>query len=75
MALVKEFLEQHEDGTTFYRVFSNAGKDVLQVETNNVYGEVCITDDDPYTYKEIKHEGDDEEATAEDIAEAIGGLL
>ena len=54
MALVTEFLEQHEDGVVFNRVYSNTlGKAVLQVETGVIYGEVAITDTDPYTYQEV----------------------
>lgn len=67
MALVTEFLEQHEDGVIFNRVYSNIpGKCVLQVETGVLYGEVAITDTDPYTYEEV----DDPEADADDISDA-----
>lgn len=54
MALVTEFLEQHDDGVIFNRVYSDTlGKAVLQVETGVIYGEVAIADTDPYTYQEI----------------------
>lgn len=61
MALVKEFLEKHDDGVIFYLLQSDCGKDVLQVETGVVYGSVCITDTDPYTYEEVESEDPDEE--------------
>lgn len=51
--LKKDFLEQHDNGVTFYKVYSDIGMDVLQVETDNVYGEVAITDDEPYTYADL----------------------
>lgn len=51
--LKKDFLEQHEDGVIFYRVYSDIGKAVLQTETGIIYGEVVITDSDPYTYQEV----------------------
>lgn len=63
--LKKEFVEQHEDGVVFYRLYSDVGMSVLQVETGNIYGEVCITDDDPHTYEEYceaEDEISDEEA-------------
>lgn len=51
--LKREFLEKHEDGTVFYRVYSDTeGMGVLQVESGIKYGEVAITDEDPYTYEE-----------------------
>lgn len=76
MALQKEFLEKHDDDVIFYRVFSDCGKNILQVETDIVYGEVCITDNDPYTYEEIDTEEDnDEELSFEDIATALEEIL
>lgn len=61
--IVTEFLEQHEDGTIFYRRYSNTpGKALLQVETGYIYGEVAIADTDPYTYEEV----DDPEQPVED---------
>lgn len=66
MALVTEFLEQHEDGVVFNRVYSNTlGKAVLQVETGVIYGEVAITNTDPYTYQEV----DDPEYEYDEIAD------
>lgn len=51
--LVKEFLEEHEDGVVFYDVHPiEEGKAVLQVETGIIYGGCAITDDDPYTYEQ-----------------------
>lgn len=71
MALVTEFLEQHEDGVIFNRVYSDTlGKAVLQVETGAIYGEVAITDTDPYTYQEVdnpEYEYDE----VEDMREAL----
>lgn len=62
MALQKEFLEKHEDDVVFYRIYSDCGKAVLQVETSTIYGEVCITDDDPYTYEECDNPDDNSES-------------
>ena len=80
MALRKEFLEKHEDDVAFYRVFSDCGKNVLQVETGIVYDDVCITDDDPYTYEEeepVDEYGNpiDDEATPEELMEALEAIL
>lgn len=72
--LHKEFLEEHEDGVVFYRVYSDSAHGaVLQVETNVVYGEVAITDDDPYTYEEYIDDSieNSEQATVEDFENAL----
>lgn len=69
--IVTEFLEQHEDGTIFYRRYSNTpGKALLQVETGVIYGEVAVTDADPYTYQEV----DNPEPEEDELTDALNAL-
>lgn len=75
MALKTEFVEQHEDGVIFYRKYSDDGKGILQIETGAIYDEVCVTDSDPYTYREIDIPfAETEEATVEDYEAALAEL-
>ncbi len=65
--LKREFLEEHGDGVIFYRIYSDTeGKGVLQVETGIIYGEVAVTDTDPYTYEECDLEEDDSDDREEE---------
>ena len=51
--LIKDFIETREDGHSWYDLHSVIdGKAVLQKETGDIYGAVCMRDDDPHTYEE-----------------------
>ena len=51
--LIKDLIETREDGHSWYDLHSDTeGKAVLQKETGDIYGSVCMRDDDPHTYEE-----------------------
>lgn len=67
--LKKVFHEEHEDGTKFYILYSTLNNCVLQEETDTLYDEVCITDDDTYTYIETDIPIEEDERTDISIEE------
>lgn len=65
--LKKVFHEEHEDGVKFYILSSTLNNMILQKETNVLYGEVCITDNDPYTYEETDIPIEEDERTETEL--------
>lgn len=51
-----EFYKTRSDGVNLYRTYSNAGLDILQVETGTVYSEAIDVEGAPYTYTETEPE-------------------
>lgn len=77
MALVKTFLETHDDGVTFYSLHSDNGHLIRCEETGELYGEVCCIDNDPLTYVEAEEtipEEDDEISDEEALRIITEGL-
>lgn len=64
MAIVKEYFKTRNDGVNLYRIYSDAGMMILQVETGNVYEEAIDVEEAPYTYVEYAEPTDDPEDTA-----------
>ena len=79
MAIITDFLEEHDDGVIFYRKYSDIpGKALLQVETGVVYGEVAVTNDDIYTYTEVddpEYADEDEDIDFETLSRELEDLL
>ena len=44
--IIKEFYMTRKDGVNLYRTYSDAGFQIIQIETGHMY------EDAPYTYKE-----------------------
>lgn len=49
-----EFYTTRRDGVNLYRTYSDAGLDILQVETGTVYSEAIDVEGAPYTYTEAE---------------------
>ena len=69
MAIVKEQFKTRNDGVNLYRIYSDIGMQILQVETGNVYDEAIDVEGAPYTYIEYEEPTDDPEDTAPEIPE------
>lgn len=69
MAIVKELYKTRNDGVNLYRTYSDEGKQILQVETGNVYEEAIDVEGAPYTYTEYEEPTDDSEDTAPEVPE------
>ncbi|MBP3304942.1 MAG: hypothetical protein J6L24_03135 [Oscillospiraceae bacterium] len=70
MAIVKEYFKTRNDGVNLYRIYSDAGMMILQVETGNVYEEAIDVEGAPYTYIEYEGATDDPEDTVPEIPDA-----
>lgn len=52
--IVREFYRtREEDGVNLYRTYSDEGKDIRKVGTDEVYAEAIDVEGAPYTYEEI----------------------
>ena len=69
----KELYMTRSDGVKLYRSYSDADKDLLQVETGNVYTEAIDVEDAAYAYQEVDREETEMDET-EDMREALGIL-
>ena len=67
MAIVKEYFKTRNDGVNLYRIYSDAGMMILQVETGNVYEEAIDVEGAPYTYVEYAEPTDDPEDTEPEV--------
>lgn len=50
--VVKEYYRIREDGVILYRTYSNEGKKIQKVGTDEVYEEAIDIESAPYTYTE-----------------------
>lgn len=69
----KELYMTRSDGVKLYRSYSDANKDLLQVETGNVYGEAIDVEGAAYTYQEVDRAEEETDESA-DMREALGIL-
>ena len=68
--IVKEEYKTRADGVKLFRIYSDAGKRIVQNETGIVYDEAIDVENAPYTYSESK---EDIELTAEEALNIILG--
>lgn len=54
--IVREFYRTREDGVNLYRTYSDEGKDIRKVGTEEIYAEAIDVEDAPYTYEEYEEE-------------------
>ena len=53
--IVREFYRtRQEDGVNLYRIYSDDGKDIRKVGTDEVYAEAIDVEGAPYTYEEYE---------------------
>lgn len=72
--IVKEEYKIRTDGVKLFRIFSDAGKKIIQNETDIVYTEAIDVENAPYTYRESDETIETEEMTAEEaLALILGG--
>lgn len=58
--IVREFYRtREEDGVNLYRIYSDEGKDIRKVGTDEVYAEAIDVEGAPYIYEE--YDGDEGE--------------
>lgn len=67
--IVKEFYRTREDGVNLYRTYSDEGKQIRKVGTDEVYDEAIDIEDAPYAYEET--DMPTEEVTEADYQEAL----
>lgn len=74
--IVKEFYKTRNDGVNLYRTYSDEGYYIKQIETDAIYDEAIDVENAPYTYSEtdIKIENNPNEATEEDLYNALSEL-
>lgn len=68
--IVKGYWNTRNDGVKLYRVYSDIGADLKQVETGAVYADVIDVENAPYTYEEIP---DGTEITDEEALDILMG--
>lgn len=73
MAIVKELFKTRNDGVKLYRIYSDIGILIFQVETGNVYEEAIDVEGAPYTYVEYEEPTDDPEDTNPEITDEDSG--
>lgn len=71
--IVKEEYKIRTDGVKLFRIFSDAGKKIIQNETDIVYTEAIDVENAPYTYRESGETIETEEMTAEEALSIILG--
>lgn len=54
--IVKELYDTREDGTKLFRTYSNEGKYIRKVGTNEIYSEAIDVEDATYEYIETDKE-------------------
>lgn len=55
--IVREFYRtREEDGVNLYRIYSDEGKDIRKVGTDEVYTEAIDVEGAPYIYEEYEEE-------------------
>lgn len=52
MAIIKEFYKTRQDGVNLFRTYSDEGKQIRKVGTDEVYDEAIDIENAPYTYEE-----------------------
>lgn len=67
--IITELFKTRNDGVNLYRTYSDEGKQILQVETGNVYDEAIDVEGAPYTYVEYEEPTDDPEDTNPEVSE------
>lgn len=69
--IVKEEYKTRSDGVKLFRIYSDAGKSIIQNETGNVYAEAIDVENAPYTYSEHEEniDGSDPEDTTPETPE------
>lgn len=68
--IVKEEYKTRADGVKLFRIYSDAGKRIIQNETGIVYDEAIDVENAPYTYSESDEEV---ELSAEEALDIILG--
>ena len=72
--VIREYHSTRTDGVKLYRRYSDEGKMLLQNETGYVYDEAIDVEDAPYTYTETGEPIDTDEATEQDLYNALAEL-
>ena len=68
--IVREAYKTRADGIKLFRIYSDAGKQIIQNETGIIYDEAIDVENAPYTYTENV---EDMEVTAEEALMIILG--
>lgn len=50
--IIKEFYKTRQDGVNLFRTYSDEGKQIRKVGTDEVYDEAIDIENAPYTYEE-----------------------
>jgi hypothetical protein len=71
MSVVTEYFKTRTDGVNLYRTYSDEGKQILQIETGNVYDEAIDVENTRYTYSEYEEPTDDPEDTNPETQDGV----
>lgn len=71
--IVREAYKTRADGIKLFRIYSNAGKQIIQNETGIIYDEAIDVENAPYTYTENVE--DTELTTEEALMIILGGEI
>lgn len=67
MAIIKELYKIRSDGVRLFRIYSDSGNKIRQIESDIIYDEAIDVEGAPYTYEETDQSIDIDSDTAIDI--------
>ena len=71
--VVKEFYRTRDDGIRLVRSYSDAGKKIQKVGTEEIYDEAVDLEDEPYMYMETEEDVDDDVDDSTALRYLLGG--
>lgn len=71
--IMKDFFRQREDGMNLYRIYSDSGKIIRQIETGNEYEEAIDIENANFTYEETTIDITGDELTDEEALTILLG--
>lgn len=72
--IIREFYKTRKDGVNLYRTYSDINHYIKQIETGVLYTEAIDVENAPYTYEETEILIEENEATDEDLYNALSEL-
>jgi hypothetical protein len=72
--IIREFYKTRKDGVNLYRTYSDINHYIKQIETGVLYTEAIDVENAHYTYEETEILIEENEATDEDLYNALSEL-
>lgn len=74
--IVKEFFMTRKDGTNLYKIHSDKGLYIKQIETDIIYQSAVDVENAPYTYEEVAESSENNnEISAEELMALMEEVL